>query len=164
MGFRANLIEIEIEVAALAQPGWVYNLSRFWREASKMIGPFYGEVRTRSGLVRHGGSVYATPESMRNSDPNARVPKSWWWRGIPPQLGQAAVLGEVYQRLWPEFTAISEIEAGLAFASTPDWSKPVRLSASVPNLLVMPPESRIHQEDKYAECWPFGPPFTSRNR
>ncbi len=163
MGFRSNLVEVEIEAAALTQPGWAENMSFFWGEVSKMVRPFYGEVRTFGGYVRRGGTIFSTGESQRGTDSSARTPKSWWWRGVPPRLGQAVVLGEIYQSLWPEFAANSKLDGGLAFASTPNWSNSTGLSMSVPDSLVMPPESERHRENRYAEDWPFGPPFAPGN-
>src|SRR5205823_2087209 len=51
-GFRSNLLEIEIESAVLEQPGWNQTLQRLWHEITRLLQPFYGEVRTVANQVR----------------------------------------------------------------------------------------------------------------
>jgi hypothetical protein len=156
VGFRSNIVEISIEMSALSQPGWAHAVGQFWRGASRLIRPFYGEARSFGGYVRRGATVFLTADAQRGRGPDDRTPMSWWWRGVPPRLGGAAVIGEVYQPLWPEFAAISELDDGLAFASPANWSQPTPLTAAVPARLVMPPQSARFRENKLAEIWPFG--------
>jgi hypothetical protein len=162
-GFRSNLVEIEIESAALNQPGWAENLPRFWRQTSGLLRPIYGDVRKIGGYVRHGAAVYVTADSLEQSDETTR---SWFWRGIPLNLGQAVVLGDDYQKLWPDFVAKSQIEDGLAFASTADWSSEEDLSqrvGRVPKALALRPLAGMGRSQQYPEVWPFGPVFDPPN-
>lgn len=113
--------------------------------------------------------------------------KGGWWRGIPEKLGKAVVLGNVYQRLWPAFAAVSKIADGLAFASLEDWTTDGDLSQKVGE----PPQDQLQIPDglkgtldadqireylaevrrvgaqnptkKYPGGWPFGEPFAARN-
>jgi hypothetical protein len=121
-GFRANYVTVKVEAKALEQPGWCAALDRLWRVASQNIRPFYGDIRTLNGFVRMGG----TYGSDMNSD--FHPVKGPWWSGIPRACGHAAVLGEPYRDLWPSFVKAAQIEDGLAFLSTDDWTKDNELS------------------------------------
>jgi hypothetical protein len=167
-GFRTHLVDIEIETAALSQPGWPDNLRLFWRQMAKLLRPIYADVRTYGGRVRHGAAVYLLPDALNQDD---EITRGWFWRGIPLRLGHAVVLGEEYQRLWPEFVAKASLEDGLAFASTPDWStaedlteyvdrvpKQLALQPLAPQVIGFRPLSNPPRQ-KYPEVWPFGPPF-----
>lgn len=177
LGFRTNHIEIEFERAVLSEPGWAKNLMNFWRQLSLIIHPFYGDIRVLGGHRRMGAT---TTSSGRDSEHPVR---SWWWKGIPEELGMAAVLGEIYQRLWPTFASAATVIDGLAFASVDDWSSandvskmvgrppkgqvqrprkwinsPVNKStfqSVVDKLRKNPPDKRL----EYASAWPFGEPF-----
>jgi len=128
-GFRSNLIEIYVEAAALSQPGWSAHLQQFWRQMSSLLRPIYGDVRTIHGVTRHGGVAYFSAEDVGRMFRERT--RSWFWRGIPKCLGHAVVLGDDYQRLWPDFVAKSEVANGLAFASLPEWSSPEDLASLV---------------------------------
>ena len=159
-GFRSNLLEIEVEAAALSQPGWASNLRLVWRETSRLIRPFFGEVRTFGGRIRKGAAVFVKAEiSSGGPESDILLNRSWWWRGIPNRLGQAAVLGEPYQGLWPAFVSRATLEDGLAFASTPDWSKPDLLTDKVPESLATRPAELDLRRQQYPKDWPFGSPF-----
>jgi hypothetical protein len=159
-GFRSNRVEIQVEVAALAQPGWAEQLQRFWRQLTFLLQPIYGEVRTKGGFIRSGGSVWVTPASIKSSYP--LTTRSWFWRGIPRKLGHAVVLGKEYQRLWPDFVKAATMEQGFAFASTPDWSDDADLRQVVgaaPKAISLHPGEGMGLKQKYPEAWPFNPPF-----
>jgi hypothetical protein len=162
-GFRSNLLQIDVESAALNQPGWPENLRRLWRQMSALLRPIYGDVRKVGGYVRHGGSVWVDPNWKESFDQTTR---SWFFRGIPLKLGQAVVLGDDYQKLWPDFVAKSQIEGALAFASTPDWSSEEDLSRHVgrtPKSLALRPGEGAGPSQQYPEIWPFGPVFDPPN-
>jgi hypothetical protein len=114
-GFRAHYVSVGIEAAVMAQPGWSEGLHRFWRAASGIIRPFYGDVRTLQGFIP-AGATYAV-----DSKTDRHPIRAGWWAGIPPSLGHAAVLGEPYIPLWPAFTEAAEKWGNLFFLATPDW-------------------------------------------
>jgi hypothetical protein len=155
-GFRANQLNIEIELDALAQPGWPEAVGNFWRGVSRIARPIYGEVRKLGGRIRRGGTIYLAPKNG-TSIPTFGPTKAWWWRGVPSQLGCAVVLGAEYQKLWQSFMQRANVEDGLAFASTEDWTSTRDLAEEtvIPSSLLMCSE----EAHKYPEAWPFGPPF-----
>lgn len=113
--FRANYVKVEVEAQALNEPGWEVALEDFWRGASQLIKPFYGDVRTLDGFIRMG----ATHGSDSNTDFHpVRGP---WWTGIPRVVGHAVVLGKPYLNLWPRFIEVANLVGGLKFLSTKDW-------------------------------------------
>lgn len=156
LGFRANRIAIEVERNVLNQPGWDINLRTFWERASGLIRPIYGDVRVLRGYAFRGAGVFST----RNSEEHPV--KGWWWAGIPKTLGNAAVLGGVYQERWPEFLAAARVIDGLAFASMEDWA----LGGDLTEVVGAPPQEQMQPEEPswgekriYPSGWPFGDPF-----
>jgi len=157
IGFRSNLLQIDVEKDALYQPGWANNLKLFWQQASAQIRPLYGDVRILEGYRWMGATV-----SGSHHDPHPV--SSWWWTGIPKVLGAAVVLGDVYQRLWPSFASTASKIDGLAFASIEDWSKNGNLIEKVGP----PPDEQVQRstgfeskKQEYPSGWPFGEPFAS---
>lgn len=161
-GFRTHLVEIEVETAALTQPGWMEQLRLFWRQMTFLLRPIYSEVRTEGGYIRSGGSVWVTPASIQEKYPFTT--RSWFWRGVPRRLGHAVVLGKEYQRLWPGFVKRATIEKGFAFASTPDWLDKTDLTkivGPVPEAIALLPGKGMRRKQKYPRIWPFAPPFSN---
>lgn len=154
-GFRSNHLQIQVNHEALNQPGWEAQLRRFWLRMNRLIHPFYSEARTLSGGI--------FPHPVR----------SWWWRGVPTQLGHAVALGESYQQLWPGFLARARIDDGLALASVEDWAREAMLENTVGNVPssiaakpfvwpegMHPNNAPVNTPDSYPEQWPFEPPFS----
>jgi hypothetical protein len=159
-GFRSNLVEIEVEAAALDQPGWARHLRQFWRHTTHLLQPIYGEVRTTHGHSRFGGVAYVDAAMIQTTYPDTT--RGWFWRGIPRKLGHAVVLGKQYQREWPTFMAHADVERGLAFASMPDWSRSIDLTqrvGEVPRELALHPGEGMGRGQAYPTVWPFGPVF-----
>jgi hypothetical protein len=159
LGFRTNHISIEVEKEALKQPGWQEGLHQFWLSASRLIRPFYGDVRTLGSRVRHGAALFIKPPwktGTKIMPPVSHPVKSWWWRGLPTSLGCAAVLGSPYRALWPAFDSVATILDGLAFVDTQNWLPDLECSdrlGGVPERLAQP-VTDAHCE-QFAETWPF---------
>ncbi len=165
-GFRSNYVQIQIEAKALEQPGWAVGLSEFWRAASGLIGPYFGDVRTLEGHIPSRAAYYADSQSEFHPVMGP------WWKGIPRGPGHAIVLGEPYLALWPAFAAAAEQTGGLAFLSAGDWGSKVDLAArigGVPEAIAQPPAPDqaggpaggriIHANVGYPPEWPFEGPF-----
>lgn len=81
-GYRANCLTVELPDAMYDYPEWSLALRRLLRELSAVCGAFFAQiVRGECGVV------------------------SWWWRGIPIELGTACVIGEPYYSLIPDCAA-----------------------------------------------------------
>jgi len=175
LGFRTNHLSIEIEKSALAQPGWAIAAQRLWKETSKFIRPIYGDVRVLSNFEWMGATVSGGQE---------HPVKSWWWTGIPETLGSAVVIGETYQRLWPDFIAAADVNDKLAFVSIDDWNahadlidkigKPpveqvqltqrfgsVMTTQEFQDFLAERKAGKMPDRRVYPPGWPFGAPFTT---
>jgi hypothetical protein len=115
--YRCNCIALEIDATAVDQPGWEEGLRRAWRNISRELCPFFGDVRTLHGHIARGRSFWSDGQT------EVHPVRSWFWRGVPPRLGHAAVIGEPYLSLWTELRerATPVQDGGLAFISTPDW-------------------------------------------
>jgi hypothetical protein len=96
-----------------------------WRRVSRELRPFYGEVRTLRDFLRVGTGVSTDDRTESNPTP------SWWWKGIPPHVGHAFVLGPPYVDAWPELADASDADGVLRFVDTPDWQKDHEASAIV---------------------------------
>jgi hypothetical protein len=77
-------------------------------------------------------------------------------------LGNAVVLGPVYQQSWPAFAGAATNIDGLAFASNPDWS----IEDDLTRIIGEPPKDQMQLEagfsprkQEYPPGWPFGEPF-----
>jgi hypothetical protein len=160
-GFRSNLLEIGIESAVLEQPGWEQTLQRLWRAMPRLLAPFYGEVRTIANQVRMGATVGMTALDFLKTSFN-QITRGWFWRGIPPSLGHAVVIGPEYQKLWPDFLKHAETDGAFAFATTPRWTADQELNriiGAVPAEITLLPGEGMGPAQKYPSAWPFAPPF-----
>jgi hypothetical protein len=162
-GFRANNVSIGVHAASLVQPGWNTQLHRAWIELSRLIRPFYGDVQLLSGFLRGGAGGYGIgPDTERHPV------KSWWWRGVPTNVGSAVVLGESYQQLWPAFRSAANHVDGLATVTSEDWSIKTNIAeelggvpVEIAQLESEPLTSRaaLNARYSYPGGWPFGDPF-----
>ena len=124
--YRCNRISIDIDAAVLEQPGWQPGLERAWRELSRLLHPFFGDVRTLRGHIARGRSF------AFDSETESHPVKGWWWHGVPLRLGHAAVISEPYWKEWPELHGrTTPDENGLAFVSTEDWRSDADAADSV---------------------------------
>lgn len=93
-GFRAGCLTVELPDKIYDFPEWGFALRRLLRELARVTGAFFGQIaRRESGVV------------------------SWWWRGIPLELGVACVIGEPY------FGRIPDCGAKGRVTETPDGGR-----------------------------------------
>jgi hypothetical protein len=156
-GFRSGRMEIQMDVAALRQPGWPAALSRAWRLVGRAVRPFYGDVRTLRGFRRSRGRYWFGGGTEQHPV------CSWWWAGLPQGPVHAAVIGEPYLSLWPAFANAAECEDGLAFVTTDDWlseEDAFRLTGPAPaGAGQIASEARGRPSAReYPPVWPFGAP------
>lgn len=159
MAYRCNRISATLDAAVLGQPGWPLALRRFWRKASDLIQPFFGDIRTLDGYTGR------LPHVWSDGDTEFNPVQSWWWNGIPSKLGHAAVVGQPYLDLWPQIATAGESGDSLVFVSTDDWTGQQDLTAltgKVPAAIVMPAIPNRRETGPgavglvYPEIFPFG--------
>lgn len=164
-GFRTNHVSVAVDSAVLAQPGWERQLRKFWRAVSLFLKPFYGDVRTLRGYQRSGGRHQRTVGSVENHPVDI-----WFWTGLPPDIGHAAVVGEPYLDLWPDLAEIAEFEGDLAFLGTRAWHGedaadpfagcvPADLADPDPVPLQGPRRMVMRLDRPFPKTWPFEAPF-----
>jgi hypothetical protein len=150
VGYRANLFELSIESRALDKPRWASRIHAFWRAVSETIHPFFGDVRTLGGFERHSGTIYGGA-----SHPITGAA----WDGVPPLEGaHAMVVGPPLLDLWPEFRAIAEERADVAFLSTATWKAGSTLTQvidRVPIEIARVPEGTLRKAFHYPSRFPF---------
>jgi hypothetical protein len=74
LGFRCNRVEMTLLESAYREPNWNYGVKRLFKEVARILQPFYGEI------IRE----------------NEAQTFSWWWRGLPPGMGNPIVIGKPY--------------------------------------------------------------------
>lgn len=159
LGVRANRLNIEAEASVLDQPGWERALRRVWRDVSSFLRPFYGEARLLSNFMWRGATTYSDMKT------EIHPVRSWFWRGIPPKLGLACVLGPPYSRLWQPPGA--EPVGDLRFLESASWRDRRSLGLTVPPDLAqrwMPAWGEqpgggyaVNWCDQLPVTWPFEP-------
>jgi hypothetical protein len=156
MGFRSAHLQITVDADALNRNDWQTTLKRFWRRASLMLRPFYGDVRTFGGYRRSRERYWI------GKGTEMHPVRSWWWGGLPLGPAHAIVLGEPYTPLWDSFTRAAERESDLAFAETEDWQAGddvLQLVGPIPSELAqVRGDSAMPIPREYPAGWPFGPP------
>ncbi|NVB36732.1 hypothetical protein G6O69_02735 [Pseudenhygromyxa sp. WMMC2535] len=143
--FRCNMLSIDVELAALHQPGMENALRRLWRKLSSFLSPFYGEARHLHGHV--WGACLGSDSST-----DQHPVRSWFWRGIPRQLGVALVLGPRYLEHWRPKNAL--LENGLSYNEVECWSDTQSLGIEVPEKIAL--ESSDERGETLPLIWPFG--------
>lgn len=159
--FRSNHLSIEIDSSVLKQPGWEEHLHKVFKDISFILNPFYGEVRIlHDRIYRHGVSAF---DYQTESNPTI----SWWWMGIPYNLGEMIVVGEPYLNYWPKVKEKGLIVNSLYFVSTDDWSKGKNVNkilGKVPKDIALIKEQKVFKklgesliDDKheYPKVFPF---------
>jgi len=113
-GMRVNRISIRMPDELYEIPEWKFALRRLLKSLTLLTGAFFGQVcRGDSGVV------------------------SWWWQGIPLELGVACTFGEPYYSLIPDATDKGEKFAeGYSYFEEPD-------GPYVPIEFVSSPKKRI---------------------
>lgn len=148
-GFRCCRLEVQVQARILQSPGWPLALKRLWLAVAQAVSPFFAEIREGNSPV-----------------------KSWWWNGIPRTFGVAALIGAPYDKMWPEFIAISK-HAPPNFFYMETIGERKNLSINPPAEIMQPdrpetPKTFTAAElkaytaaaIKYPEAWPFSEPFT----
>lgn len=164
LGFRCNRLSVECEASVVDQPGWQEGLRRFWLAMCDYLGSFYSEARTLQGFVRMG----ATYGSDMKTD--IHPIRSWFWRGIPRELGHAAAIGEPYIGLWPEAVEAGHRVGDFVILDAGQWTDGNNLVADPPDDIrqAWTPAYTNHRGGwsvnwvtDYPQAWPFERPTES---
>ena len=86
--YRCGKIELQMLKEVFLQPDWNLAVKRLFIEAAKILYPFYAEI---------------IEEKPHKNIWGMSIPRTWWWRGIPKDLGCAAVIDERYLQQWNRF-------------------------------------------------------------
>ena len=154
-GYRSGRVCIDIDVSAIAQPGWQTAVSQAWRELVRFMQPFYSDVRHLHHYSRSRGRYWV------KSDTESHPVCSWWWSGVPPGPVYAIALGKPYLNLWPEFQTNSLREGSCVVHSTVDWragATPLSIPEAPASIRQVRPEYQINRDRMYPAIWPFASP------
>lgn len=160
LGFKANYISVACEASVIEKPGWQEGLRRFWLSVSSYLNVFYSEARTLKGYVRMG-PTYGVDQKTEKSPI-----RSWFWRGIPEELGHAIVLGTPYKELWSEVSEDGgQKYENLLVMDCGKWTDENKLMLKIPNDIrqIHSPRHEFNSDalsdkwiDTYPVIWPFG--------
>lgn len=162
IGVRFPRFEIEFEASILNDCGWELQLKRIWKSLSKILKPFYGEVRVLKNAILSRTTYYS--DSQTESPPT----RSGFWMGIPQNLGLAIVLGKEYQDTWDASKKYRVIGNQLSFLEVDKWAEdnslkdilgsvPIEISQKqVPKELELKTGgSTMNWNTEFPEYWPF---------
>ena len=148
-GYRCCRLELQLQARVLQAPGWPLALKRLWLAVGQVVSPFFAEIREGPSLV-----------------------KSWWWNGVPPALGLAAMIGPPYEKLWPDFVAVGKSASpNLFFIETIEQRKPLSITPPAdimqPKMPDLPRTITVAELPAYEKLtamrypviWPFSEPF-----
>lgn len=118
-GLRTNRISIRMPDALYEIEEWKFALRRLLKSLTLTVGGFFGQIcRGESGVV------------------------SWWWQGVPLELGVACTFGEPYYSLIPDCVEKGEkIADGVAYFEEP-------YGPYVPTELVSMPKKKLFGKDR----------------
>jgi hypothetical protein len=153
IGYRANTIDVDIDASVWPQPGWGIALERFWKRASALIRPFYGEVRVLKNYNLQRGRVYS--DGVTETHPI----RNGWWNGIPQPMGSAVVIDKTYGELWPRFSSMADEEEGLMFLSVEHWNSGESVSGIIGSVPKEIAQGSYAKPFTYPSVWPFDGPF-----
>lgn len=151
-GWRCGFLDIRFGPNAIKKEDDRSRVLQTWLMISNLLGAFYAEIRKGQTPIKH-----------------------WWWNGIPPKLGVAALVGPPYCSLWEEFCqGARKTSSGQYYAETLTSNLFTPLVCMVPDEIVQPPEeeriydpvtkvllqSYKYNTIQYPKVWPFEEPFS----
>lgn len=158
-GFRSAHLTMEVDAAALWQPGWETAVRATWRSLSEFVQPFYGDIRFLRHYSRSRGRYWSNASSEHHPI------RSWWWAGLPGGTTYGIVLGPPYTSIWSAFVSEADRLGELALRAAPQWDLAApALNVVPPPLAAQPPTSEpsdVQSRREYPSIWPFGTPRTS---
>ena len=118
-GLRVNRISIRMPDALYEIEEWKFALRRLLKSLTLTVGGFFGQIcRGESGVV------------------------SWWWQGVPLELGVACTFGEPYYSLIPDCAEKGEkIAESVAYFEEP-------YGPYVPTELVSMPKKKLFGKER----------------
>ena len=137
--YRCGKIELQILKEVFLQPDWNLAVKRLFVEIARLLIPFYAEIIEKEpyAVMREKGLV-----------------RSWWWRGIPRDLGYAIVLHKQYAQRWKRFqklaTKISNDLYVVDCFGESDFNNVIHKVRVVPGAIVAPKDIK-----KAAKFFPF---------
>lgn len=148
--YKSSCIRISLDAAVLDLPDWRNRIIKVWEELSLAIQPFFGDVRLLKNFIYAKNTFYVDRQTENHPI------KSWWWKGLPDQLGQAFVIGNPYVDLWPDIKSRGLRRGSLYFLSTKDW----RDMEDASGIIGKTPESLV--EISNDERTPYQSPLSQR--
>lgn len=121
--FKCRYIEFGIDATSLLAPGYMTHLQAAFLSLSRLIRPFYAEVRPQHDLIRMRGT-YAYDGQSENHPIRAG-----FWEGIPPAPALARLVAAPYDGAGTENWTT---ESGQKFAMQRDWREAAQIEWNGP--------------------------------
>lgn len=97
--YRCGHIELQMLQDLFFQPDWNLAAKRLFAGVAKALDPFHAEV-----LCNRPGAMTAAQHVKLRQQGRTR---SWWWQGVPRDLGYALMLDKRYTERWKRFAKAS---------------------------------------------------------
>ncbi|MCL2806883.1 MAG: hypothetical protein FWD27_01755 [Coriobacteriia bacterium] len=101
--YRCGHISLNMLQDEFLQPDWNVAARHLFLEVAKVLRPFYAEVI--------GGQQSSRTLAQIRKEEKKGLGRSWWWRGIPRNLGYAVLLDDTYVAEWKRFKAAATVVA-----------------------------------------------------
>jgi len=159
LGFRCNRVAVECEASVINQPGWQEGLRRFWLTVCEHLNPFFADVRTLNGYLRMGATYGSDIET------EVHPIRSWFWRGVPRELGHAVAIGAPYVDLWPRAHTEGQFHGDLIVLDVGAWTEGNNLTLEAPDGIRQAWTPKYKNDGMgwsvgwvttYPGLWPFG--------
>ena len=131
--YRCGQIELQMYQDVFLQPDWNLAVKRLFIEVAKTLKPFCAEIIAQPGA----GTAKDIMKMLKKG-----LARTWYWRGIPRNLGYAIMLDEPYTKRWDRFQkAAAAITDGLYMVDNfgeATFKSVMKKTGKVPRRLVVP--------------------------
>ena len=148
-GYRFGHFSVSIDAAVLEMPGWITTIERCFNAISLVLNPFYGDIYILKNHIR------SRTVSYHDIQTESHPISSWWWNGIPKELGVGVLIGEPllkYVKIEkPTFLLDNHCQVLLS----PKLSEQLSEGIEIDSDILQPINAPDEYDKKYPKAWPF---------
>ncbi len=158
IGYRFGYLSIAIDAAVVDMPGWSRSVNELFKGVTRILAPFYGDMYFLKDHVRSR----TVSSSTGRSEQHPIV--SWWWNGIPKQLGVGLIVGQPLSDMIKIKSRYETLDNGcrLVLPKEDDMRQPIKSNeVEIHDGLRQPAASQPFGvgQKRYPRIWIFPGPF-----
>ncbi len=158
IGYRFGYLSIAIDAAVIDMPGWSRSVNELFKLVTGILAPFYGDMYFLKDHVRSR----TVSSSTGTSEQHPIV--SWWWNGVPRQLGVGLVVGQPLSDMIRIKSRYETLDNGcrLVLPKEDDMRRPIKSNeVEMQDGLRQPTASQAFGvgQKRYPRIWIFPGPF-----